>query len=186
MVKDETLIVQNKPRTTKRTHVTARQARAVAPKLPLWSRPGYLIRRLHQLHDALWAEECRQANLTPVQYGLLSALAVRGELDQTSLAEALGLDRTNVAEVLTRLARRQLIRRKPDPADARARLASLTPRGRTLTARVFADMQRAQDRLLAPLKQTERDQFMHTLRQLIEANNDHGRAPLHPKKIQTG
>jgi hypothetical protein len=47
-------------------------------RLPLWSRPGYLIRRLHQIHCALFLEECRESGLTPVQYGLLTALTFRG------------------------------------------------------------------------------------------------------------
>lgn len=157
---------------------TAGAAHADEPRLPLWSRPGYLVRRLHQIHYALWQEECRAENLTPVQYGLLSALAIRGELDQTSLAEELGVDRTNVAEVLSRLEARKLVRRKENPADRRARLASLTVRGRELTAQMFAGMQRAQDRLLAPLTQKERDSFMATLARLIEANNEYGRTIL--------
>jgi DNA-binding MarR family transcriptional regulator len=65
-----------------------------------------------------------------------------------------------------------------DPSDRRAKLASLTPKGRQLTASMFAAMQRAQDRLLAPLSQKERDSFMTTLVRLIEANNAYGRAIL--------
>lgn len=148
------------------------------PRLPLWSRPGYLIRRLHQIHCALFLEECKVSALTPVQYGLLTALAVRGELDQGSLAEELGLDRTTAAEVLSRLERRGLVARKPNPRDRRARLARITARGRSLTAEVFASMQRAQDRLCAPLSQKERDVFMATLVRLIEANNEYGRGAL--------
>lgn len=165
-------------RTSANPERTDRAPRADEPRLPLWSRPGYLVRRLHQIHYALWQEECKAENLTPVQYGLLSALAIRGELDQTSLAEELGIDRTNVAEVLSRLEARKLVRRKENPADRRARLASLTARGREVTASMFAGMQRAQDRLLAPLTQKERDLFMATLARLIEANNEVGRAAL--------
>jgi DNA-binding MarR family transcriptional regulator len=131
---------------------------------------------LNQIHYALFFEECRAFNVTPVQYGLLTALALRGSLDQVSLAEELGIDRTNVAEVLKRLAARGLVRRDENPADRRARLASLTARGRKLTGAMYAAMQRAQDRFLAPLSQVERDAFMATLIRLIEANNDYGRA----------
>ena len=148
------------------------------PRLPLWSRPGYLIRRLHQIHCALFLEECKASGLTPVQYGLLTALAVRGELDQVSLAEELGLDRTTAAEVLSRLAPRGLVARKPNPRDRRARLARITRRGRALTAAMFSGMQRAQDRMCAPLSQKERDVFMATLVRLIEANNEYGRVTL--------
>ena len=148
------------------------------PRLPLWSRPGFLLRRLNQIHYALFFEECRAFNITPVQYGLLTALSIRGRLDQASLGIELGIDRTNVADVLTRLETRGLIRRESDPADRRAKLASLTPKGRQLTSRMFASMQRAQDRLLAPLSQKERDGFMTTLVRLIEANNAYGRTML--------
>lgn len=155
-----------------------REPRLREPRLPLWSRPGYLIRRLHQIHCALFLEECKASQLTPVQYGLLTALAVRGELDQGSLAEELGLDRTTAAEVLRRLEGRGLVTRKPNPRDRRARLNRITRRGRALTAAMFSGMQRAQDRLCSPLTQKERDVFMATLARLIEANNEYGRGAL--------
>jgi DNA-binding MarR family transcriptional regulator len=147
-------------------------------RLPLWSRPGYLIRRLHQIHLALFLEECKPSQLTPVQYGLLTALAIRGGLAQVSLAEELGLDRTTTAEVLRRLEARKLVSRKPNPDDRRAKLARITPRGRKLMGETFKAMQRSQDRLCAPLTQKERDVFMRTLVRLIEANNDVGRGTL--------
>ena len=107
---------------------------------------------------------------------MLTALAIRGEQDQTTLADEIGIDRTNVAEVLSRLETRKLVRRKENPADRRARLASLTPRGRKLMTQLFPAMQRAQDRLLAALTQKERDHFMATLVRLIETNREYGQA----------
>ncbi len=151
------------------------QAIALEPRLPLWSRPGYLVRLLHQINYALWSEELGHANVTPVQYSVLTALSIRGEQDQQRLAGEIGIDRTNVAEVLSRLEMRKLVRRKENPADRRARLASLTPKGRALMTGLFPAMQRSQDRLLAPLTQKERDLFMATLVRLIEANKQYGR-----------
>lgn len=145
-------------------------------RLPLWSRPGYLVRRLHQISIALWTEELGHANVTPVQYGLLTALSVRGEQDQSTLADEVGIDRTNVAEVLSRLEARKLVRRKENPSDRRARLASLTPKGRALVSGLFSTMQRSQDRLLSSLTQKERERFLATLVRLIEANGNVGRA----------
>src|SRR3954470_10922204 len=139
-------------------HASKESAREL--RLPLWSRPGYLVRRLHQIHCALFLEECKGSALTPVQYGLLTALAVRGELDQVSLAEELGLDRTTAAGVLTRLETRKLVSRKPNPRDKRARLARITRRGRVLMDEMFEAMQRAQERLCAPLSEKEREEFM--------------------------
>ena len=147
-------------------------------RLPVWSRPGFLIRRLHQIHYALFFEECKESRLTPVQYGVVTALAFRGELDQVSLAAELGLDRTTTAQVLSRLEARKLVARRSNPADRRAKLARVTPRGRAVMSDAFEAMQRSQDRLCAPLSQKERDVFMATLVRLIEANNEYGRGAL--------
>src|SRR4051794_3660029 len=152
------------------------KAALAEPRLPLWSRPGYLVRLLHQINYALWSEELGHANVTPVQYSVLTALSIRGEQDQQTLADEIGIDRTNVAEVLSRLEAKKLVRRKENPVDRRARLASLTAKGRTLMTSLFPAMQRSQDRLLAPLTQKERDLFMATLVRLIEANKEYGRS----------
>jgi DNA-binding MarR family transcriptional regulator len=155
------------------------ESRAAPPiRLPLWSRPGYLIRRLHQIHVALFLEECKPFRMTPVQYGLLTALVMHGELDQVSLAEKVGIDRHTAAEVLMRLQARGLVVRKPSPTDRRAKLACVTPRGRKLAVAMFDGMQRAQHRLCAPLTRKERDAFMETLIRLIKVNNEYGRGAL--------
>ncbi|MFI4988704.1 MAG: MarR family winged helix-turn-helix transcriptional regulator [Alphaproteobacteria bacterium] len=154
---------------------------AAALHLPLWSRPGYLVRRLHQIHLALFLEECKAYGITPVQYGLLTALAAHPGLDQVSLAAELGIDRTNVADVLVRLADRGLVRRAASAEDRRVKRAHLTEEGSKLTARMHGAMQRAQDRLVAPLALAERRQFMALLTRLIEANNEFSRAPFRPR-----
>ena len=52
---------------------------------PLEQRPGFLIRRLHQIHVALFQKKCAAFDITPLQYSLLTALARRGTADQTTL-----------------------------------------------------------------------------------------------------
>src|SRR3546814_20825532 len=68
-------------------------------KQVLWSRPGYLVRRLNQIHYALFYEECKTQNVTPVQYGVLTALSLSPWLDQTAIGMDLGLDSTTTADV---------------------------------------------------------------------------------------
>ena len=70
---------------------------------PLEERPGYLIRRLHQIHVALFQEKCAAFEITPLQYSLLTALAKRGTADQTTLAADIALDRTTTTGALKRL-----------------------------------------------------------------------------------
>jgi DNA-binding MarR family transcriptional regulator len=146
-----------------------------SPRMPLWARPGYLLRRLHQIHYALFFEECAGFDITPVQYGLLTTLSLNPDLDQNSLGRELGIDRTNVADVLARLARRGLLTRHRSKEDKRMVLARLTPSGQRITAEMYDAMERAQNRLLQPLPPGERQAFIGTLLRLIEANNHLGR-----------
>jgi DNA-binding MarR family transcriptional regulator len=150
------------------------------PNMPLWQRPGYLLRRLHQIHYALFFEECAGFDITPVQYGLLTTLALNPDLDQNSIGRELGIDRTNVADVLARLARRGLLERCRSKEDRRMVLARLTPAGRRITEEMYAAMLRAQNRLVAPLPPEQRKAFIDTLLRLIEGNNHLGRTIYNP------
>jgi DNA-binding MarR family transcriptional regulator len=152
----------------------------VHSEMPLWGRPGYLLRRLHQIHYALFFEECAGYDITPVQYGLLTTLSLNPNLDQNSLARELGIDRTNVADVLNRLAGRGLVERRRSPNDARMVLARLSRGGERLTRKMYRPMQRAQRRLLSPLLPQERNALMITLIRLINGNNHLGRTIFQP------
>ena len=136
----------------------------------LWTRAGYLVRRLNQVHYALFFEECGAARMTPVQYGLLSALLTRPRgMDQNSLATELGLDRTTTSDVLRRLEERGLVSRSKSSVDKRMNIAKLTPVGRATTRALEASMARAQERLLEPLPASERERFMRNLVHLAES-----------------
>jgi len=141
----------------------------------LFARPGFLVRRLHQIHVAMFFEECQSQNVTPVQYAILTALSVIPDLDQTSLAQEVGLDRTTTADVVKRLEERGLVVRRPNPSDKRLRHVRLTAEGETVVASLRGDMARAQERLLAPLRPAERTMLMDLMRILVEANNQYSR-----------
>ena len=141
-------------------------------------RPGFLIRRLHQLHCALFFEETRIYDITPVQYSLMTALAARGELEQNSLALEIGMERSSVAEVVPRMQRRGLLTRRRSLEDGRVKLISLTRKGAALLRRMASAVQRAHDRTIDQLGKRDRDWFMLQLIQLVEANNEIGNVPL--------
>jgi len=144
---------------------------------PLFSRPGFLIRRMHQIHGFLFAEETAQFDVTPVQYSLLTALDALGEIDQNSLAIEIGLERSSVAEVMPRLEGRGLIERRQADYDRRVKLVKLTRQGKRLVAKMAPAVQRAHDRTIEHLPPDERDLFMLQLIRLVEANNANSVVP---------
>ncbi len=143
-------------------------------KKPLTARPGFLARRLHQIHVALFLEECAGFDITPVQYSLLSELAQSGEREQAVLARSLWLDRTNTADVVARLKRRGLVSRRTNPADKRQRLVALTDAGRTLLNELSAPAERAHRRTVAALAPEARDLFIRQLSDLVQSAEAEG------------
>ena len=143
----------------------------------LWSRPGFLIRRLNQIHYAIFSEECKAHLITPVQFGILTALSLKPGLDQTEIGTELGLDRTTTADVLKRLEEKNLIERRPHPADRRSRQSLITEEGFRVMKLLHAHMQSAQQRLLSPLSERNQEIFLKLLSTLVEANNEYSRAP---------
>jgi len=139
---------------------------------PLQERPGFLIRRLHQIHTALFADECAGEGITPVQYSILTALDQMGVAEQIVLARAVGLDTTNVADVLARLERQRLVRRRVSQHDKRMKAVSLTESGHALLRRVDGGAARAHERTLAALAPRDRARFMRDLTKLVSLNNE--------------
>lgn len=155
---------------------------ASEPMHVIWDRPGYLVRRLHQIHVAMFIESVGDGSVTPIQYGLLSILLNRPNIDQLTIGEELGLDRANVTGILSRLEARKLITRVADPENLRRKLCVITNRGAELVRRFDEDMQGCQKRLLAPLGASERKVFVDLLSRLVEANNESGRTSLRPNR----
>jgi len=144
----------------------------------LWSRPGFLIRRLHQLHAAIFIEECRDYDVTPVQYAVLSVLYKSDKLDQVSVAAEVGIDRNNAADVLRRLERRGFLESIPSVVDKRAKLNRITKSGRSFVEDAHGAMERAQSRLTMGLNVHDRGRFVELLQKVMIDNNHAGRAPL--------
>jgi hypothetical protein len=88
--------------------------------------------------------------------------------------------------VVDRLEARGLMQRGASPEDRRVRLLSLTKAGHQLLAAIEPDMLNAQKRMLAPLSEAKRSEFMRMLRALVSANNELSRAPSEPELRSPG
>jgi DNA-binding MarR family transcriptional regulator len=143
---------------------------------PLSQRPGFLIRRLHQIHVALFQEACSEFEVTPLQYSLLSALAVRKTADQTTLAADIALDRTTTTGALKRLAARNLVERAVNHEDRRARLCKLTAAGAALLAKIETSARAAHRATLGNLTEREQTVFIETMQRIVVGNSNRGSA----------
>jgi DNA-binding MarR family transcriptional regulator len=134
----------------------------------LLAAPGHLIRRAQQQHQTRWAELVG-TGLTSVQFAVLAALATDPGTDQNTLAGAVSIDTSTMAEVCLRLASRGLIERERSELDARRYRLSLTPGGREVLERHVPGVDAVGEALLAPLSARERQTLLRLLRRVIGA-----------------
>lgn len=133
-------------------------------------RPGFLARRMHQIHVSLFAERCAAFGVTPLQYSLLSLLRDRQEADQTTLAQAVALDRTTTTGALKRLEARGLVSRTTSSVDRRAQVCRLTAQGAALHAAMESAARSAHALTVAALSPAEQEQLTRLLRRVIEGH----------------
>ncbi|MBU6448235.1 MAG: MarR family transcriptional regulator [Rhodospirillales bacterium] len=157
----------------------------INPAFAQWMQsPGFLVRRLNQIYLALFAEEAAGFEITPAQHSVLGAIARHGGRDQSAIAEEIGLDRATLASVAARLEAAGLIRRSIGRADQRQKLMDLTPRGKTIVAKMQKQASRADKRAMAPLDPAEQELLLSLLTILVNGGNEHARAKMRLQPIE--
>jgi DNA-binding MarR family transcriptional regulator len=127
---------------------------------------GYLIRRAQQHHIAAWSRIV-STEISSVQYAILVVLDRMGSASQRELCDEVDLDRSTVADLISRMEKRGLVRRWRDPADARRNAVALTDVGRSERHRLTPLVHEVQDELTAPLGDADRRQLQELLRRIL-------------------
>jgi DNA-binding MarR family transcriptional regulator len=144
----------------------------------VYTAPGYLFRRMQQIAVSIFVEECRDYDLTPVQFAALVAIHTHPGIDATRLSAVIAFDRSTLGNVIERLQAKLYIERKPAAEDKRVKLLYLTRSGAALLRDIMPRVDHAQSRMLQPLKPADRKTLMALLTQLVDLNNEASRVPL--------
>jgi DNA-binding MarR family transcriptional regulator len=148
------------------------------PLEDLHHRPGFMIRRAHQIAVSVFLEETGELGITNRQYGILFVLKHQPGIDQISVAKLLGLDRSTTGMVVAKLEQAGLMERCVGTSDRRRHSLALTRAGEKTLERLAEPARRAQTRLLSAFTPPERTQFLALLDKLTRAFNDSTRVPL--------
>jgi DNA-binding MarR family transcriptional regulator len=146
----------------------------------MYQRPGFLLRRAHQISAAVFENACAEVGLTQAQYGVLTVLHSAPDIDQSRLARALAFDKVTVLRVLRGLEDRGLITRAVSTENRRQMAVRLTAQGQRLLKKTEQPVRTAYQQLMAPLTQKESQQLIDLLQRLTNALQDEARAPFVP------
>ncbi|MEV6423237.1 MarR family transcriptional regulator [Streptomyces sp. NPDC051662] len=134
----------------------------------LSTHPGHLARRLQQTHTLLWSAMVSEETTSP-QFAVLNALVDEPDIDQRTLSERVRLDRSTIADVVARLARRGLLERVRDPRDGRRNVLKLTAEGVGLHRKLVSRTAVMNRVFLAPLDESERDALLRLIARVADA-----------------
>src|SRR5215468_48346 len=143
--------------------------------LPSHRMPSFLSYLLRQICLGIMAEVLGPADLRPVEYATLTTLDAEPGIDQVHLAARIACDKMSTSQLVERLEKRGLISRRTDPADRRARVLHLTPKGLALRRRLQPAALAAQDRILAPLRPEERPLLIDLIARIVEGHRSYAR-----------
>ncbi len=137
----------------------------------MYRRPGFLLKRCHQVSMAIFLDECSEFNLTQSQYGCLRALESYPSVDQIALARLVGLDRSTAGMVIKTLSERGLIERVVNRRDKRRMRLKLSTAGKRLLIGIAPAAARAQDRVLSGLPHGSRAAFLNILQAFLAGHD---------------
>lgn len=129
--------------------------------------PSHLLHRAEQMAADRFAQLVGGA-ITLRQFAVLAAVAAQPGVRQSALSRATGVDRSTLAEILTRMQRRGWLTRARSAVDARAQEIRLTAAGELLLTQIAKHARAADAAILDALPRTKRRTLLNLLTRLAE------------------
>lgn len=130
--------------------------------------PGHVVNYLARLFASALYRRIGEHGVSTGQFPVLLALWEQDGVTQASLVEKLAVEQPTMAGTLKRMERDGLIKRVPDPEDARQSHVHLTRRGRALEEALVTSARETNAVALAGLTPTEFAPFMRLVKRMIE------------------
>jgi Transcriptional regulators len=130
---------------------------------------AHLARRFHALCHAALMEVMGPENLVPTEFAVIASVHDAPGIDQGQLAERVGIDLATARRIVKRLERRGFVQQALNAGGGRSRVLSPTPAGIEVLQRLRPATRAAQDQVMAPLSDGEREMLLDLLARVIKA-----------------
>jgi DNA-binding MarR family transcriptional regulator len=129
---------------------------------------GYNARRAALVAIEHFLEELAQFGLRPVEFSVLSLVFHNDGLTSRQLCRALGLHPPNLVVIINQFEQRQLITRRPHPADKRAVGLHLTAKAKKLIKAAEQAAAHSEAQVASRLTQSEQQRLIQLLQKIYK------------------
>jgi DNA-binding MarR family transcriptional regulator len=150
------------------TRLLSKPARRALDGFVLQDVGSHLLRRAHFAAEEDFAREFAAEAITPRQKAALVAVYQQPGINQNELAAQLFMDRNTVAEMVSRLTARALVKRMQAANDRRAYRLYLAPEGAKLLDRVILRDAKVEKSIFARVPRKDRAVLIRCLRILAQ------------------
>ena len=134
--------------------------------------PYHLLKRAAQYAANIYMADVGRSGLTQRQYTVLTAVEANDGISQTELVKLTGIDRSTLADMISRLHAQGYVQRKRCKTDARANNVRLTAAGRRSLDSARPGAADVDKQLLAVIPAGKRKEFVEMLRLLAAQDTD--------------
>lgn len=124
---------------------------------------GGLIHEIDRLVKKRFDRFAETTGMSRAQWHVLAHVSKREGINQAALADVVGVEPITICRMVDRLEALDLVERRPDPSDRRARLVHMTERARPGLERMKAAAQGLFEEALDGLTEDERAMLMSLL-----------------------
>jgi MarR family transcriptional regulator, temperature-dependent positive regulator of motility len=142
---------------------------ARTPSSSLDKSPLHMLHRAGQRAAELFQKELGENDLTPRQYAVMLTVAQEKGLNQTQIVERTSIDRSTMADLIRRMLKKGLLKRRRTSKDARAYSVELTDFGQQSLNSAEPISRRVDAKILAFLPADQRERLLQELMAMVES-----------------
>ena len=138
---------------------------------------GFLLGDVSRLVRLRFDQRARDLDLTRAQWRVLAQLRRREGINQRALADILDIENITLTRHVDRLELKELVERRPDPNDRRARTLHLKDKAKSVLGELRTLSEQTREEALTGISQEQTEQLIDTLLKIkgnmsnLEASN---------------
>ncbi|MBC7714540.1 MAG: MarR family transcriptional regulator [Rhizobacter sp.] len=107
-------------------------------------------------------------NLNNPECGVLYVLSTGAVTNQLTLGQDLGIDKATIVKIIDKLEHLNFVKREVDPTDRRAKLLSITPKGKKILDKIATVKAEVEELIFKDFSKEEKQQLTTLLPKLLE------------------